>query len=69
MKSQLRNHLWFSRVVFAGGQLPGGNGRADAELYVPANGTFEFVGEMTAGRHSHTATPPPRGHSSDHGRL
>jgi hypothetical protein len=46
-------------VLIAGGQLPGGNGSADAELYVPASGTFEFAGEMTVGRHSHTATPLP----------
>ena len=26
MKSRLRNHLWVSRMVFAGGQLPGGMG-------------------------------------------
>jgi hypothetical protein len=25
----------------------------------PATGTFEFAGEMTAGRHSPTATPLP----------
>jgi hypothetical protein len=46
-------------VLIAGGQIPGGNGSAGAELYVPANGTFEFAGEMTANRHSHTATPLP----------
>ena len=46
-------------VLIAGGQVPGGNGSAGAELYVPATGTFENVGEMTAGRHSHTATPLP----------
>ena len=46
-------------VLIAGGQVPGGHGSADAELYVPASGTFEFAGEMTAGRHSHTATPLP----------
>ena len=46
-------------VLIAGGQVPGGDGSGDAELYVPATGTFEFVGEMTTGRHSHTATPLP----------
>ena len=46
-------------VLVAGGQVPGGNGSAYAELYVPASGTFEHAGEMTAGRHSHTATPLP----------
>ena len=46
-------------VLIAGGQLVGGNGSADAELYVPASGTFEHVGEMTTGRHSHTATLLP----------
>ena len=46
-------------VLIAGGQLVGGNGSTDAELYVPATGTFEFAGEMTAGRHSHTATLLP----------
>jgi putative Ca2+/H+ antiporter (TMEM165/GDT1 family) len=46
-------------VLIAGGQLVGGNGSADAQLYVPVNGAFEFAGEMTAGRHEHTATPLP----------
>jgi large repetitive protein len=46
-------------VLVAGGQVPGGNGSTYAVLYVPASGTFEHVGEMTAGRHSHTATPLP----------
>jgi hypothetical protein len=46
-------------VLIAGGQVPGGNGSADAYLYVPASGTFEFAGEMTTGRYSHTATPLP----------
>ncbi len=46
-------------VLIAGGQVPGGNGSTNAELYVPATGTFEPVGEMTGGRHSHTATPLP----------
>ena len=39
--------------------IAGGDGSAGAELYVPATGTFEFAGEMTAGRESHTATPLP----------
>ena len=46
-------------VLIAGGQLPGGSGSTYAELYLPASGMFERVGEMTAGRHSHTATPLP----------
>jgi hypothetical protein len=46
-------------VLIAGGQVPGGNGTAGAELYVPVTGTFEGAGTMTAGRHSHTATPLP----------
>jgi Kelch motif len=46
-------------VLIAGGQVPGGNGSADAELYVPFSGTFEFAGEMTTDRNSHTATPLP----------
>jgi hypothetical protein len=46
-------------VLIAGGQVPGGNGSAYAELYVPASGKFEHAGEMTANRHSHTATPLP----------
>jgi Galactose oxidase, central domain len=46
-------------VLVAGGQLPGGNGSYYAQLYVPASGTFELVGEMTAARNSHTATPLP----------
>lgn len=46
-------------VLIAGGQVTGGGGSAGAELYVPASGTFEFAGDMTTGRHSHTATPLP----------
>jgi hypothetical protein len=46
-------------VLVAGGQLPGGDGSFYAQLYVPASGTFELVGEMTAARNSHTATPLP----------
>jgi Kelch motif len=46
-------------VLVAGGQVPGGNGSTYAVLYVPASGTFEHVGEMTAARHSHTATSLP----------
>jgi len=46
-------------VLVAGGQLPGGNGSTYAQLYVPASGTFERVGDMIVGRHSHTATPLP----------
>jgi hypothetical protein len=46
-------------VLIAGGQVTGGGGSAVAELYVPASGTFESVGEMTTARHSHTATPLP----------
>ncbi len=46
-------------VLIAGGQLVGGNGSTDAQLYVPATGMFEFAGEMTAGRNSPTATPLP----------
>jgi len=34
-------------------------GSAEAYLYVPASGTFEFAGQMTTGRNSHTATPLP----------
>jgi hypothetical protein len=48
-------------VLVAGGQLPGGNGSAYAVRYVPTSGTFEPAGEMTAGRHEHTATPLPDG--------
>jgi hypothetical protein len=47
------------RVLVAGGQLFGGNGSANAKLYVPASGTFGFAGGMTIGRHSHTATALP----------
>jgi large repetitive protein len=46
-------------VLIAGGQVPGGNGSTYAVLYVHTSGTFEHVGEMTAGRHSHTVTPLP----------
>ena len=46
-------------VLIAGGQVPGGDGSTGAELYLPATGTFENVGEMTTARHSHTATPLP----------
>jgi len=46
-------------VLIAGGQIPGGNASTGAELYVPASGTFEHVGEMVTGRHSHAATPLP----------
>ena len=46
-------------VLVAGGALSGGSGSTYAELYLPASGTFERVGEMTEGRHSHTATPLP----------
>jgi hypothetical protein len=46
-------------VLVAGGQVPGGNGSTYAELYVPATGTFEHVGEMTEARHSHTSSPLP----------
>jgi large repetitive protein len=46
-------------VLIAGGQVPGGDGSAGAELYVAASDTFEPAGEMTAGRQSHTATSLP----------
>ena len=46
-------------VLITGGQVTGGDGSAGAELYLPASGTFEPVGDMTVGRHSHTATPLP----------
>ena len=47
------------RSLIAGGQLPGGSRSTNAELYVPASGTLEYAGEMTAGRHSHRATKLP----------
>jgi Galactose oxidase, central domain len=46
-------------VLVAGGQVPGGNGSTYSVLYVPTSGTFEHVGEMTVGRHSHAATSLP----------
>ena len=46
-------------VLITGGQVPGGNGSAEAELYVPASGRIEHVGGMNTGRHSHTATLLP----------
>jgi hypothetical protein len=44
-------------VLITGGL--GGNGDAYSSLYVPASDTFEYAGEMTVGRVSHTATPLP----------
>jgi len=57
---------WFSAdvrlpdgsVLIAGGQVPGGNGNPQAEIFSPGNGTFA-VSNMTAGRHSNTATLLP----------
>ena len=43
-------------VLITGGQLPGGNGNAGSDLYLPASGTFAFAGNMTAARHEQTAT-------------
>ena len=43
-------------VLITGGQLPGGNGDAGAELYVPTTGAFAITGSMGAGRHNHTPT-------------
>jgi len=45
----------------AAGQLPGGAGSAGTDLYFPATGTFAFAGNMTTGRHGHTATLLPDG--------
>jgi hypothetical protein len=43
-------------VLIAGGQLPGGNGAAGADLYSPTTGMFYAVPSMTTARHEHTAT-------------
>ncbi len=42
-------------VLITGGQLPGGNGNAGSDLYLPATGIFGSAA-MTTARHSHTAT-------------
>lgn len=42
-------------VLITGGQLPGGNGSVQCELYT-TGGTFSPVGNMVNGRHQHTAT-------------
>jgi Kelch motif/Galactose oxidase, central domain len=46
-------------VLIAGGQLPGGNGNANAELFVPSSNTIEYAGQMTVGRDSLTAIALP----------
>jgi len=48
-------------VLITGGQLNGGNGQSATELYLPDIGMFAFAGNMTTGRHSHTATLLPDG--------
>jgi hypothetical protein len=48
-------------VLIAGGQAATSNGVPDAELYVPASGTFESAGQMTVGRYGHNATLLPDG--------
>jgi hypothetical protein len=42
-------------VLITGGQLPGGNGTPDSDLYL-STGTFTAAGSMTTGRHDHTVT-------------
>jgi len=48
-------------VLITGGQLIGGDGSPGSDLYLPATGTFASAGNMTTGRHSHTATLLPDG--------
>lgn len=43
-------------VLIAGGQLPGGNGAAGADLYSPTTGMFYAAPSMTTARHEHTST-------------
>ena len=47
--------------MIAGGQLPGGSGAGGTDLYDPGSGKFSAAGNMTTGRHSHTATLLPDG--------
>ena len=51
-------------VLIAGGQLVGGPGDRDAEIYLPANSRFARAGpdgNMNVGRHLHSATLLPDG--------
>jgi hypothetical protein len=48
-------------VLITGGQLIRGDGSPGSDLYLPATGTFASAGNMTTGRHSHTATLLPDG--------
>ena len=46
-------------VLISGGELPGGNGSANAELFAPSSGTIAYAGQMTVGRQSHAAVALP----------
>jgi hypothetical protein len=48
-------------VMITGGQLTGGSGSTATDLYDPMSGNFTSAGNMTIGRHSHTATLLPDG--------
>lgn len=48
-------------VLVTGGQVPGGNGTAETQLYLPALRTFAAATPMITGRHQHTATLLPDG--------
>jgi hypothetical protein len=43
-------------VLVTGGQLPGGNGSPETQLYLPALRSFVAAAPMITGRHEHTAT-------------
>lgn len=43
MASASANRLTDGTVLIAGGELPGGNGATNAELYAPASGTLECM--------------------------
>jgi hypothetical protein len=57
--SPLVTRLTDGAVLIAGGQLLGGSGSRDAELFVPSSDTLEYAGAMTVGRQSFTATALP----------
>jgi hypothetical protein len=57
--SALASRLTDGTVLIAGGELTGGNGSANAELFVPSSNTIEYAGQMTVGRESQTAIALP----------
>jgi enamine deaminase RidA (YjgF/YER057c/UK114 family) len=48
-------------VLVTGGQVPGGDGTSETQLYLPASNAFVRAVPMTTGRHNHTATLLPDG--------